>query len=185
MWSQRSNFDNRRLVIVDTPGFFDAELGPEIIIPEISSSHQIAAPGSDPFLVVLIFARFTPQEAAAAKWISEVLDERALDYCIIVFAGLDGLKRDKTTVEEFLQDAPTFVQNLIEKCKGRYIDVDNTVSDVEKEETIMVLLDKISTMIQKNGGQFYNNKKFIQIAAILDKYSGWFVPLKPDGTVNL
>jgi GTPase Era involved in 16S rRNA processing len=178
-------FGNKRLVVVDTPGFFDTELSPEIIIPEISGSHQSAAPGPDVFLVVLTFDRFTPQEEAAAKWISEVFDERALDYCIIVFTGLDSLKRDKTTVEGFLQDAPAFLQNLIQRCNGRYIAVDNTASDDEKDETTKILLDKISTMVQKNGGQYYNNKHFIQIATVLGKYPGWFDPLTSDGTVNL
>ena len=178
-------FDSKRLVVVDTPGFFDTELSPEIIIPQICSSHQSAAPGPDVFLVVLTFDRFTPQEEAAAKWISEVFDERALDYCIIVFTGLDSLKRDEITVEEFLEDAPAFLQNLIQKCNGRYMAVDNTASDDEKEETVKILLDKISTMVQKNGGQYYTNKQFIQIATVLDKYPGWFDPLKPDGTVNL
>jgi len=178
-------FDNRRLVVVDTPGFFDTEFSPEIIIPEIAGSHQSAAPGPDVFLVVLTFDRFTPQEEAATKWISEVFDERALGYCIIVFTGLDSLKRDEITVEEFLQDAPAFLQNLIQKCNGRYIAVDNTASNDEKEETTKILLDKISTMVQKNGGQYYNNKHFMQIATVLGKYPGWFDPLKPDGTVNL
>jgi GTPase Era involved in 16S rRNA processing len=178
-------FDGRRLVVVDTPGFFDTELSPKMIIPEISGSYQIAAPGPDVFLIVLTVVRFTAQEEAAAKWISEVFDERALDYCIIVFTGLDILKRHEKTVEEFLQDAPAFLQNLIQKCNGRYFAVDNTASDDDKEETVKILLDKISTMVQKNGGQFYNNKQFIQIATILDKHPGWFDPLKPDGTINL
>ena len=173
------------MVVVDTPGFFDTELSPEKLIPEISGSYQTAAPGPDVFLVVLTFDRFTPQEEAAAKWISEVFDERALDYCIIVFTGLDSLKRDEVTVEEFLQDAPVFLQNLIQRCNGRYIAVDNTASDDEKEETLKTLLNKISTMVRGNGGQYYNNKQFIRIATVLDKYPGWFDPLKPDGTVNL
>jgi hypothetical protein len=156
-----------------------------MIIPEISGSHQIAAPGPDVFLVVLTFDRFTPQEEAAAKWISEVFDERALDYCIIVFTGLDSLKRDEITVEEFLQDAPAFLQNLIQKCNGRYLAVDNTAGNDEKEETVKILLEKISTMVQQNGGQYYNNKQFIRIATVLDQHPGWFDSLKPDGTINL
>lgn len=178
-------YKDRRLVVVDTPGFFDTELSPEKLIPEISGSYQTAAPGPDVFLVVLTFERFTPQEEAAAKWISEVFDERALDYCIIVFTGLDSLKRDEVTVEEYLQDAPVCLKKFIEKCKGRYIAVDNTASDDEKEETLKTLLNKISTMVQENGGQYYNNKQFIRIATVLDKYPGWFDPLKPDGTINL
>jgi hypothetical protein len=178
-------WNERRLVVVDAPGFFDTELAPELIIPEISGSYQVAAPGPDVFLIVLTFDRFTPQEEAAAKWISEVFDERALDYCIIVFTGLDNLKRDEATLEEFLQDAPTFLQNLIQRCNGRYIAVDNTGSDGEKEEILENLLDKISTMVKANGGQFYNNNKFIKISSVLEKYPGWFDPLKPDGTVNL
>ncbi len=178
-------WDNRRLVVVDTPGFFDTELSPDMIIPEISSSYQVAAPGPDVFLIVFTFVRFTQQEEAAAKWISQVFDERALDYCIIVFTGLDSLKRHKITVEEFLQDAPVFLQNLLEKCNGRYIAFDDLADDHEKEQTTKILLEKISTMVQNNGGQYYNNNKFIQIATILDKCPGWFDPLKPDGTVNL
>ena len=178
-------WSDRRLVVVDTPGFFDTELAPEIIIPEISGSYQIAAPGPDVFLVVLTFDRFTPQEEAAAKWISQVFDERALDYCIIVFTGLDSLRRDEITVEQFLEDAPDFLKNLIQKCDGRYIAVDNTASDDEKEATVNDLLEKISSMVQENGGQFYNNKKFIQISTVLGKCPGWFDPLKPDGAVNL
>ena len=102
-----------------------------------------------------------------------------------MFTGLDSLKRNKTTVEEYLRKAPDFLQNLVQKCNGRYIAVDNTASDDEKEETLKILLDKISTMVQGNGGQYYSNKQFIRITTVLNKYPGWFDPLKSDGTVNV
>jgi hypothetical protein len=179
-------FDDKRLLVVDAPGFFDTELGPKVLIPEIAGSYQVAAPGPHVFLVVFSFDRFTPQEEAVAKWISEVFDERAFDYCIIVFTGLDGLIREKQDVEEFLKDAPEFFLNFLEKCNRRYIAVDNTkTNEHDKEETLIILLHKISTMIKKNGGQYYNNKHFIEIANVLEKYPGWYDPVKPDGTVNV
>jgi GTPase Era involved in 16S rRNA processing len=84
--------NDTRLVVVDTPGFFDTTLSPKVLIPEISGSYQVAAPGPHAFIIVLTFDRFTPQEEAVAKWVCEVFDERALDYCIIAFTGLDSLK---------------------------------------------------------------------------------------------
>lgn len=179
-------FDDKRLLVVDAPGFFDTELGPKVLIPEIAGSYQVAAPGPHVFLVVFSLDRFTSQEEAVAKWISEVFDERALDYCVIVFTGLDGVPKEKKTVEEYLKEAPEFLLNFIEKCKRRYIAVDNTnINEHYKEETVVFLLHKISTMIKKNGGQYYNNKHFIEIANVLAKYPGWYDPMKPDGTVNV
>jgi hypothetical protein len=179
-------FDDKRLLVVDAPGFFDTDLGPQELIPEIAGSYQVAAPGPHVFLVVFSFDRFTPQEEAVAKWISEVFDERALDYCVIVFTGLDDVLKEKKTVDEYLKDAPKYLLNFIEKCKRRYIAVDNTnINEDYKEETLVILLHKISTMIKKNGGQYYNNKHFIQIANVLAKYPGWYDPVKPDGTVNV
>ncbi|CAF2061685.1 unnamed protein product [Rotaria magnacalcarata] len=178
-------FDDLRLLVVDTPGFFDTELSPAELLPEIYGSYQVAAPGPHAFLVVFTLDRFTLQEHIVAKWICEVFDERALEYCIIIFTGLDGLVRNNLTVEEFLEDIPEFLKTLIQKCNGRYIAVDNTGSDDKKEETAKILLEKISAMVKKNGGQFYNNKSFIEISAILKKYPDWFDPVNSDGSVNL
>jgi predicted GTPase len=178
-------FHDIRLLVVDTPGFFDTELKPKDLIPEIYSSYQVAAPGPHAFFVVFTTDRFTIQEQTVAEWIYKVFDERALDYCIIVFTGLDGLEKNNQTIEEFLQDAPEFLTNLIQKCNGRYIAIDNTASDDKIEEKSKILLEKISMMVKKNGGQYYNNKSFIQIADVLKKYPDWFDPVKSDGTVNL
>jgi hypothetical protein len=179
-------FDDKRLLVVDAPGFFDTELTPEELIPEIAGSYQVAAPGPHVFLVVFSFDPFTLQEQAVAKWISEVFDERALEYCIIVFTGLDGLIREKQNVEEFLQDAPEFLKNFVEKCNHRYIAVDNTeTDDLKKNKVVIKLLEKITNMVKMNGGQYYNNKDFIEIANVLAKYPGWYDPVKPDGTVNV
>jgi GTPase SAR1 family protein len=177
--------NDKRFLVVDTPGFFDTDLTPAELMPEICGSYQVAAPGPHAFFVVFSLNRFTSREMAVVKWICEVFDERALDYCIIVFTGLDELEKRNKTIEEYLQNMPNYLSNLLQKCNGRYITVDNTTSDDKKEETTTILLNMILTMVKMNGNQFYNNKNFIQIAAALKKYPDWFDPLKSDGTVNL
>ncbi|CAF3556894.1 unnamed protein product [Rotaria socialis] len=176
--------NNTRLLVVDAPGFLDTELEPAELIPEISSSYQVAAPGPHVFLVVFSVDRFTVSEKATVKWICEVFDERALDYCIIVFTGLDKIQKNKT-IEEFLEDVPKFVTEFIEKCKNRYIAIDNTKSFDANAEKVTNLLEKISQMVKMNGGQFYNNKRFIEISKVLNKYPDWLAPGKSNGTVQL
>ena len=178
-------FHDTRLLVVDTPGFFDTELSPAELIPEICSSYQVAAPGPHAFLVVFSLDRFTIQEKAVAKWICEVFDERALDYCIIVFTGLDGIEKQNQTIEDFLKTVPAFLKDFINKCSGRYIAVNNDASDSNKEELTSVLMGKISTMVKANGGQFYNNKEFIKISEVLRRCPDWFRPVRSDGTVDL
>ncbi|CAF1342002.1 unnamed protein product [Rotaria magnacalcarata] len=177
--------NNTRLLVVDAPGFLDTELEPAELIPEISSSYQVAAPGPHVFLVVFSIDRFTISEKATVKWICEVFDERALDYCIIVFTGLDKIQKKHETIEEFLTSVPKFVTEFIKKCKNRYIAINNTKTYDENKEQVTNLLEKISQMVKMNGGQFYNNKRFIEISKVFNKYPDWFAPVKSNGTVQL
>jgi GTPase Era involved in 16S rRNA processing len=165
-------FDEKRLVVVDAPGFFDPTLDDKVLIPEIASSYEIAAPGPHAFLIVLAINRFTPEEEAGANWICKVFDERALDYCIVVFTGLDNLKRQNTTIEDAIMEGPPNIKKFLKKCGDRYIAVDNFSDDAEKTQTRLNLIEKMVKMVEENGGQFYNNRRFIQIGRALDKHHG-------------
>ncbi|CAF3711321.1 unnamed protein product [Rotaria socialis] len=174
-----------RLVVVDTPGFFDTELTPAQLIPEICSSYQVAAPGPHAFIIVFTLNRFGLQEQRIAEWIRAVFDERALEYCIIVFTGLDGIERQQQGIDDFLQSIPPFLEELLQKCSSRYMAVDNTATSNRKEKNAMSLFKIMSTMLKRNSGQYYNNKTFIEITEHLQKQQTWFDPVTPQGAVNL
>ncbi|CAF1548077.1 unnamed protein product, partial [Didymodactylos carnosus] len=181
-------FLNKKLIVVDAPGFLDTDIQEETIKKEISKSYQVAAPGPHVFLLVLNLDRFTEQEKKAIKWLNHIFGPEAVDYCIVIFTGLDTLVEEERTIEQFIGDDPE-LDSCIKTCGNRYMAINNKATGNDQDVQVKTLLDKISAMVLKNGGQCYTNDGFQEVATEVEKEiqktNGGFQPIKPDGTINL
>jgi GTPase Era involved in 16S rRNA processing len=182
------NFNNRHLVIVDTPGFFDnRDNDKRTTCIKIGQSLQTTVPGPHAFLIVLGFGRITDEVERGWTWITDIFGERALKYCIIVFTGLDNLNEDGETVGQFLENRIPSLARLMGKCGERYVAFNNRASVEEKNEKIQQLLDLVDLVIRNNENQVFTNNEIEAISKVVQEETkkSTFVPNLPDGSIIL
>ncbi|XP_026074972.1 GTPase IMAP family member 7-like [Carassius auratus] len=73
-------------------------------------------------------------------------------HTMVLFTCADQLKQDMG-VEEFIVDAGTALQRLVERCGCRYHALDNT--SLDKSAPVAELLEKVEEMVHENQGQFF------------------------------
>ncbi|CAF0722300.1 unnamed protein product [Adineta steineri] len=180
-------FQDKQLIVVDTPGFLDTNFNIDQTKTEISKSFIYTTPGPHVFLLTLDFGRFTREEEQAVEWLESVFSERAVNYCIIVFTKLDMLLADKITLEDYLRIAKPTLNALINRCDNRVIAVNNKASDSEKEDKVKELLHEITKMVEKNGGRHFTSQECEEISRLYKRKSSNdnYRPFKPDGMDNL
>ncbi|KAG5278118.1 hypothetical protein AALO_G00095390, partial [Alosa alosa] len=144
----------RQITIVDTPGLFDTEKTTDELKREIEKCVNLSIPGPHVFLLVIrLGVRFTEEEINTVKWIQENFGERAATFTMVLFTHVDQLrgKSLKSTLNKNLQ-------TLIDSCGGRYHAFNNEEKDDKTQ--VIELLEKIDSLVKKNGGEYYTNKLY-------------------------
>ncbi|XP_057175445.1 interferon-induced very large GTPase 1-like isoform X2 [Triplophysa rosa] len=157
---ERTEVNSRHITVIDTPGLFNTELSHEEIQTEMTNCISMTLPGPHVFIIVLSLAqRFTKEETESVKIIQETFGENSLMHNMVLFTRGDDLKNK--TIEEYLKNTRTPLQNLIEQCGNRYHVFNNT--ETEDQTQVSALLEKIDAMVKENGGSYYSSKIFRQM----------------------
>ncbi|XP_073351151.1 GTPase IMAP family member 8-like [Pagrus major] len=142
----------RPVVLVDTPGLCSAEQTDEKVMEQIKHRVSLAAPGPHVFLFVLsCLDRFTEEEQDVVKIIKETFGENTPRHSVVLFTCGDQLKKKGKPIEEFIKDSRA-LKGFVDECNGGYHVFDNKDQDPSQ---VTELLQKISVMVQKNGGECY------------------------------
>ncbi|KAI7805663.1 cytolytic toxin-alpha-like isoform X2 [Triplophysa rosa] len=148
---RHADVEGRNVSVVDTPGFFDTQMDVEKSIAEIGRSVYLSSPGPHAFLIVFpVDSRVTQRETQILQMIEMLFGEDVLKHSIILFTHGDRLEGEP--VEELIEES-CGLRNLIDQCGGRYHVFNN--EDKSNRDQVSGLLQKIDTMIQKNGGGHY------------------------------
>ena len=140
------------MVLVDTPGLCSTEQTDEEVMKEIERRVSLAVPGPHVFLFVLnCLDRFTEEEQDMVKMIKTTFGEHVTDYTVVLFTCGDELKRDGKLIEDFIKDSRA-LRGFVGECKGGHHVFDNRNQDPSQ---VTELLQKISIMVQTNGGKCY------------------------------
>lgn len=106
--------DGIEVIVYDTPGLFDTNVGFDVIKREICKAvTTIAAPGPHAFLIVLQVGRFTNEEQETVKRISDMFGENAGRYCILILTRGDDLENDGITVEQYIAESTEEFRSLL------------------------------------------------------------------------
>ncbi|XP_057182968.1 GTPase IMAP family member 8-like isoform X1 [Triplophysa rosa] len=153
---RRADVEDWNVSVVDTPGFFDTQMDVEKLIAEIDRSILVSSPGPHAFLIVFpVNKRFTEQEQEILQMIEMLFGEDVLKHSIILFTQRDQLKGGSI---EKLIEGNSALRDLVKQCGGRYHVFNN--EDKSNRDQVSGLLQKIDTMIQKNGGGHYTCEMF-------------------------
>lgn len=144
--------ENRRLLIVDTPGLNDTEKqSQEQMKKEVIKCLKKCAPGPHVFVLVISLTRFTEEQQSSIQWIKENFGEGAFKHAIVLFTGKDML--DGKSVDTFVSESPE-LQNLVHSCGGRYHAFNNKQ---RRAGQVTELISKVDSMLKLNNRDYYTH----------------------------
>ncbi|XP_036000652.1 GTPase IMAP family member 8-like [Fundulus heteroclitus] len=164
----QSEVAGRSVTVVDTPGLFDTSLSNEEVNKEITKCISLLSPGPHVFLLVLQIGRFTADEMDTLKLVKRVFGKASEKFTIVLFTRGDSLDHHSRSVEEYIEKGVDPIKNLIENCGGRY-HVLNNYDKQSKPQQVSELIEKIETMVKKNGGGCFTNEMLREAEAAIQK----------------
>ncbi|CAI5789356.1 GTPase IMAP family member 7-like [Podarcis lilfordi] len=149
----------RRIVVVDTPGFFDTNVPEDVTTKEIKTCVKHIYPGPHVIIQVIQLTRFSKEEKAVAQLIQKIFSCKAKDYMIILFTRKEDLDQP---LKEFLAEGDQDLQNQIAQCGGRCLAFNNRAKGQEREEQVAELLGMINHLVQKNKAAPYYTEDMLE-----------------------
>ncbi|XP_077870207.1 uncharacterized protein LOC144363252 [Saccoglossus kowalevskii] len=152
-----SQLDGREIMVIDTPSILNPnhkELTSGQVVSEILKGTTFAKIGLDA-IVLTINAndRMTKEHADSIKWLYLLFgEENIAKYGIVLFTRLDQLVADDISFENFLNEIPACLTELIEKCDNRCFAFDNSnVGNEKAKSQVTSLLKTIDEMKASSG----------------------------------
>ncbi|XP_031442854.1 GTPase IMAP family member 1-like [Clupea harengus] len=139
---QTKSFCGTVVRVIDTPDFFDDTL--EMQSRDILTCRKLCEGGLCVYLLVIQIGRFTEGEIGILERLEKALETTVRDRAIILFTNGDDLK---SKIDDFVRNTNRFLQQVIDKCSGRYQVIDSPRREAEKQ--VKELMGKIADLVQK------------------------------------
>lgn len=154
--------DDKRLMVVDTPGLFDSQQKNEATKEEIKKCIEICAPSIHAILyVVSLYFRLTYEDIQTFQNFVTFFGEDMYKHTIVIFTNPDQLAEQGQTLEDYITQSPDLCA-FVKKCSNRKLAIDNKASKFIVEQQRRTILTNIKLMIHENGGKGYTNEKFTE-----------------------
>ena len=153
-----STWKGREVVVMDTPGLFDTEAPDAETHKEITRCMVLTSPGPHALLLVIPLGRYTPEDQKATEEILTMFGERAREHMILLFTRKDDL--EGMDFRDYLKQAPTAIQELIRKFRGRYCVFNNKATGAEQEDQREQLLALVQDVVNNYSGRYYTNSLY-------------------------
>nr|XP_049601919.1 uncharacterized protein LOC125984099 isoform X2 [Syngnathus scovelli] len=155
----------RKITVVDIPGFGDTHLTEEEIHTEMAKCLYLTAPGPHAFLLVVPIGRYTDYEAQAVNHLAKIFgDDAVKSHTIVLFTKGDSL--EGMEFDEYLEESPDGLRELIDKCGGRY-HVFNNKENYGNATQVQELMMKVDKMVKESETEFYTNAMFEEAEAAM------------------
>ncbi|XP_067220142.1 GTPase IMAP family member 4-like [Chanodichthys erythropterus] len=145
--------EERELVLVDTPGFFDTNLTDEELKQEVIHCLALSSPGPHAFLLVVPIERFTEEQQRTIDIILEMFHEDVTHHTILIFSHADRLRGE--SIEEFISRQNQKVQELVERFGSRFVAFDNT--NPTNRDQVSRLLRRVDKLLTRNENRHFTS----------------------------
>ncbi|KAL7977862.1 hypothetical protein Chor_010814 [Crotalus horridus] len=145
--------NGRKIVVVDTPGFFDTQVPKQVTAAEVKKCVSMCVPGPHVILQVMRPGRFSQEEKDVAELIKEIFNLNAKNYMITLFTRKDDLEGQ--TLEEFISKGDASLREQLAQCGNRYLAFNNKAKGEEREEQMAELMTMMDELVEKNKGANY------------------------------
>ncbi|XP_051967109.1 GTPase IMAP family member 8-like isoform X2 [Xyrauchen texanus] len=145
--------NGRKITLINTPCWwktFGLQDSPEVIKQELVCSVFKCPPGPHVFLLVIdLSLPFTQEHRISIEEHLNLFGERIWSHIIVLFTQTVSLKDE--SIEQHLQSQGEDLQQIIQRCGGRYhvFDIENKGNGVEE------LLVKIDGVVAVNNGKHF------------------------------
>ncbi|XP_014395708.1 PREDICTED: GTPase IMAP family member 4 [Myotis brandtii] len=164
---ERSMWNGREIVVVDTPGIFDTEVPDADTQREIAKCILLTSPGPHAVLLVVPLGRYTKEEQKAVEKMLSMFGSQARRYMILLFTRKDDL--DGMEFHDYLKETPKVIQDLVEHFRGRHCEFNNKATGAEQEAQRAQLLDLVQCMVMQNEGEFYTDEIYQKVEEEIQK----------------
>uniref|UniRef100_A0A3Q4MJB1 Zgc:113625 n=1 Tax=Neolamprologus brichardi TaxID=32507 RepID=A0A3Q4MJB1_NEOBR len=155
-----TQWEGRKISVIDTPGILDTEISAEMIKREIVRCVEVSSPGPHVFLLVLQVGRFTKEEKNSVEALQELFGPKAQHYMIVLFTHGDDLEDQETTIQQYVRENEPEVRQVIHSCGNRFHVFNNRSKDRKQVEELM---KKIDDMVAGNGDTYYTNAMYREV----------------------
>ncbi|XP_070279802.1 GTPase IMAP family member 4-like isoform X2 [Myotis yumanensis] len=164
---ERTMWNGREIVVVDTPGIFDTEVPDADTQREIANCILLTSPGPHAVLLVVPLGRYTEEENKAVEKILSMFGSQARRYMILLFTRKDDL--DGMEFCDYLEEAPKVIKDLVKQFRGRHCEFNNKATGAEQEAQRAQLLELVQCMVMENQGGCYTNNMYQRAEAEIQK----------------
>jgi len=121
--------------------------------------------------VLMVFSatsRFSREDASTVETIKVFFGEKIVDHMILVFTYGDLVGESK--LRNMLNNAPEYLQNIVELCQNRVVVFDNVTEDrMRQAQQLDKLLDVVDSVCANNGGKPFSDQMFTRIKEVHDR----------------
>lgn len=144
---EETQLSGRKVVVVDTPGFFHTRYPPKVIAAEVRKSVTFCSPGPHVILHVMRLC-FTRDEKDVAQRIKEIFGLQAKNYTILLFTRKEDL--ESKSVENFISGQKKSLKEYVAECGNRCLAFNNKAEGAEREAQVAELMTMIDRLVETN-----------------------------------
>ncbi|XP_054464081.1 GTPase IMAP family member 9 [Anoplopoma fimbria] len=152
----RGEAAGRQVVVVSSPAWFGTGCDPEERRRHISSFIALSSPGPHVFLLCVPVNQPADGEASALDVLQNLLGPSAVSTnTIVLFTHTEELEEEEQ-LEEYLATWRKDLQELVERCGGRYHTLETRSEEAEEGKAVEELLEKVEQAVRTSGTQHHS-----------------------------
>ncbi|XP_053120704.1 GTPase IMAP family member 4-like [Hemicordylus capensis] len=148
---QNAFVEGRKIMVVDTPGFFDTQNKPKFGWKDLEKCVTLVSPGPHVILVVTKASKMSGEEKNTFREIKKLFSVEGKHFLIILFTHKDTLESSGMSLERFLESADGELKELIEMAGNRCIPFNNKAEGEEKTQQVRELIAMVDALVTHNG----------------------------------